>query len=185
MKRDKALLLIKRQGREWSLLDWTVERISSVTDRVMLQDGGVGHRTARALTSGTDGPGRGPASGILGAARDLPRQALLVLAHDLPNVPVPVLRHLVHVFLSTNADWVLPRIEGRLHPLCAIYGPRTLEALAASVEQGNFGLWSLYRNCTLNRLVLESRAFESFGDPQHLFSNVNTPEDYEHARTEL
>src|SRR5262245_30199836 len=69
-----------------------------------------------------DGPGQGPAAAVLGAAAQRPGHALLVLACDLPRVPVALLERIV----ATSGDWVAPRHAGGVEPLCALYRERAL-----------------------------------------------------------
>ncbi|MEM6706097.1 MAG: NTP transferase domain-containing protein [Acidobacteriota bacterium] len=183
MKTDKARLQIERQGRRHTLLSWTLHRIRQVVPEIAVMDGGHGHLDGldhardgvRALP---DGPGGGPAAGLLGAWADAPERQLLVLASDLPQVPVSLLEEIVSTAQNTRADWVLTRVEQRLQPLCALYGPAVRSELEEAVATGQRGLWSLYDRTRLHRVVLESRALRAFGDPKALLRNVNTEADY-------
>jgi molybdopterin-guanine dinucleotide biosynthesis protein A len=167
MGRDKALLVI---GGE-SLAQSAARRLAAVCPEVVLADAG------RALLPGfrsvPDGPGRGPAGGILGAAVACPGRPLLVLACDLPHVPVPLLAEIAR---GTRADWVVPRRESGLEPLCAFYGPRALAVLAARVERGLFALHELAAENLAIRWLDEAE-LAAFGQPEEIFLNVNRPED--------
>ena len=178
MKTDKALLEVDRGGRRRTLLDWTIERVSAVTETVLLLDGGRAHTSDPRVRAAADGPGAGPAAALLGAWREVPGRPLLVVAADLPDVPVELLSELIRTFEVTEADWVLTRVSGRLHPLCAVYGPALAPELEQAVEAGKRSLWSLYRATRRHRIVLESRALATWGDPETLLRNVNTIDDY-------
>lgn len=149
-----------------------VERLAAVCAEVAVADRG------RELVPGrrslADGAGRGPAAGILGGAAAYPGRALLVLACDLPRVPAGLL---VELTGSAAADWVVPRWEGGLEPLCALYGPAALTALAARVHQGRFALHDLAGEAGLTVRYLEGEALRRFGDPEEIFFNLNTPSD--------
>src|SRR5262245_23173248 len=73
MGRDKALLEIEGE----TLLARAARRLGEVCEEVLVADAG-------RFGGIPDGPGRGPAAGLLGAARARPGRALLVLAVDLP-----------------------------------------------------------------------------------------------------
>ncbi|HYU31930.1 MAG TPA: NTP transferase domain-containing protein [Thermoanaerobaculia bacterium] len=193
MKRTAALLGIvlaggasRRMGRDKAgvelggetLAAGAARRLAAVCPEVALADRGRG--LVPGLLSFPDGPGRGPAAGLLGAARAHPGRPLLALACDLPRVPVPLLAELAGA--AEGADWVLPRWRQGPEPLCAIWGPRALAVLADRVARGVYALWSLAEDADLAVRWLEGDRLAAFGDPEEMFFNVNTPEELETAR---
>lgn len=168
MGRDKARI---EQGGE-TLAASAARRLSTVCPEVALADAGRGLLTG--IPSLPDGPGKGPAAGLLGAALRFPGRPLLALACDLPRVPVPLLAELARS--GPEVDWAVPRWAEGIEPLCALWGPRALDRLAARVEQGRHALWSLLEE-DLEVRWLESDLLASFGAPGEMFLNVNTPED--------
>ncbi len=169
MGRDKTLLAA---GGE-SLPERTARRLAAVCAEVAVADRGRG--LLPGLPSLADGPGRGPAAGILGAAEAYPGRRLLVLACDLPRVPERLLAALAR---SPEADWVVPRWREGVEPLCALYGPAALAALSRRVERGLFALHRLAEEDLAVR-ILEESELAPFGDPQEIFLNLNAPEDWE------
>jgi len=164
-----------------SLENGALRRLREVCTHVTLADRGRS-RAAGGAAVGTatvgDGPGRGPAAGILGAAAAYPGRSLLVLACDLPGVTVDLLAHLSAV---RDCDWYLPRHSIGVEPLCAFYGRSALAALARRVENGAFALQGLLEE-PLRRKFLEGDELAAFGDPAELFLNVNTPADLARLR---
>jgi molybdopterin-guanine dinucleotide biosynthesis protein A len=156
-----------------------VERLAAVCAEVAVADRGRGLVPGR--LSLADGVGRGPAAGILGGAAQYPGRALLVLACDLPRVPAGLLAELAR---SEAIDWVVPRWEGGLEPLCAFYGPAALAALAERVREGRFALHDLAAGADLAVRFLEGEALRRFGDPGEIFFNLNTPSDLAQWRSE-
>jgi molybdopterin-guanine dinucleotide biosynthesis protein A len=178
MGRDKANLPI--DGMTW--LDHTAQRLAEVCRRVVIADR---HQTVHpSWPSVDDGPGRGPAAGILGAHRAFPEAELLVLACDLPAVPVALLRHLVAAAPVDAVDVVIPRTQRGVEPLCALYRRRALERLADQVAGGDYALRHLVAD-TAERMTplrvhcIEEAVLTRWGMPEHLFSNLNTPQDIE------
>ena len=152
--------------------------LAAVCDEVVVADGG------RAILPGAesvpDGPGQGPAAGILGAAARHPERALLVLACDLPGVPAALLERIA----GEAGDWVVPRRGRHLEPLCALYRPPALAALAARVRSGDLALHRL-AGPSLRVRYLEAHEFADLGDPSLLFRNVNTREELASAAQRL
>jgi molybdopterin-guanine dinucleotide biosynthesis protein A len=180
MGRDKARLALA----EGTLPALAARRLAAVCAEVAVADGGRG--LLPDLPALADGPGRGPAAGILGAAAAYPGRSLLVLACDLPQVPAALLAELARPVSADGADcadWTVPRGPGGLEPLCALYGPAALAALARRVERGLFALHGLADKSLCEEAlavrVLESEELARFGDPAAIFLNLNTPEDWE------
>jgi molybdopterin-guanine dinucleotide biosynthesis protein A len=162
MGRDKALLEIEGE----TLLASAARRLEEVCDEVLIADAG-------RLGGIPDGPGRGPAAGILGAARARPGRSLLVLAVDLPFVPVPLLQELAR----SEADLAVPDWSGGVEPLCALYGPTALAFLEERVGHGRLALWSLPEEPGLSVRRLGQEELARFDDPARMFLNLNRPED--------
>lgn len=106
---------------------------------------------------------------------------MLVLACDLPLVPVELLEALAYT--PPDVDWALPysRREDGLHPepLCARYGSKTLEALAARVAREELALHPLAEDSRLHIRRIEPDELSSWGQPERLLLNVNRPQDFE------
>ena len=149
------------------------ERLAAVCAEVAVADRG------RSLLPGLPslpdlGPegGGGPVAGILGAVAAYPGRSLLVLACDLPRVPSGLLAELAS---SEGWDWVVPRWDRGLEPLCALYGLAALALLEGK------GLRAPHRLAEEDLAVryLEGDDLAKFGPPEEVFLNLNTPEDLE------
>ncbi len=181
MGRDKARMPI--DDTTW--LEHAARRLAAVCRQVLIADRGVGDHPL--WPSIDDGPGRGPAAGILGAHRKFPQHELLVLACDLPAVPVSLLRHLA---TSTKADLVIPRHGDGIEPLCALYRPRALQGLEAQVAAGDYALHHLAAGSSDGMKpwtvhCIETTVIARWGEPKLLFSNLNTPQDVERFKHHL
>ncbi len=172
MGRDKARLRLPGSPEHRTLVESTVERLRTVCSEVVVADRGRGV----APGSVADGPGRGPAAGILGAAAARPGRDLLVLACDLPRVPTALLTALADV---PDDDWIVPAWgePARLEPLCALYRRAALAALGEQVRRGVFAVHRLAGAAGLVVHHLGDDALRAFGRPEELFHNLNTPAD--------
>ncbi len=173
MGRDKTRLALS----DGTLPELAARRLADICAEVAVADAGRG--LLPGLPSLADGPGRGPAAGILGAAAAYPGRPLLVLACDLPRVPAALLAALAALGTGpAAADWTVPRGPQGFEPLAALYGPAALAALARRVERGLLALHRLAEEPLAVR-VLEGDELARFGDPAAIFLNLNTPEDWE------
>ncbi len=167
MGRDKALLELDGE----SLVAAAARRLEAALGEVVVADAGRGYLPGR--RSVADGPGRGPAAGLLGAAAAFPSRPLLALACDLPGIPVSLLAHLA----TSSADWTVPATARGLEPLCALYRPRALELVARRVATGRFDLRGLVEEAGLEVRVIGPAELTAFGPPERLFANWNRPQD--------
>jgi molybdopterin-guanine dinucleotide biosynthesis protein A len=123
-------------------------------------------------------PGQGSLGGIHTAVVEGPAPVVCV-AWDMPFVSAPLLCALA-AGLATH-DAMLPESGGRrgIEPLCAAYGPRCRDAIAASLDAGDLRAVGFHPRITLGILPLSE--IRRFGDPGRLFFNVNTADDLARA----
>ena len=123
-------------------------------------------------------PDRGPLAGLLAALEGAPAGALL-LGVDLPLVPVALLGRLATLGREGGVDAVVPVSPRGPEPLCAVYGPGCLEAVRRRSADDDLKMTGFWADVEVREVGPDELA--AFGDPDTLFLNVNTPEDYERA----
>ena len=123
-------------------------------------------------------PGQGSLGGLYTAVMEAPAPVVCV-AWDMPFVTPPLLRALAAGLGDHDAllPWS-PRRHG-VEPMCAAYGPRCREAIAASLEAGDLRAVAFHPRISLGILPLSE--LRRFGDPERLFFNVNTADDLARA----
>ena len=131
---DKAQFRIRPDGP--TLLESVLDVARKLTPEVVI----VGHERYTPIAHGIpilreDSPGNGPLPAIEAALANTSMPRILVLACDMPCLSVPLLSWMAH--LPTDADAVVPRtLDGRWHPLHAIYRTTCLPAIRTSRENG-------------------------------------------------
>jgi len=125
-------------------------------------------------------PGGGSLGGIYTAVTAAAGPVLCV-AWDMPFVPAALLRALAQAATGGEYDAFLPESSGRrgLEPLCAVYGPACRPAIARRLERGDLRAISFHPDVRVGILSLAD--VKTFGDPDELFFNVNTPDDLARA----
>lgn len=169
MGRDKAVLELDGEP----LASRAARKLSETCSEVVCADGG--RNLLSEYESVADVAGRGPVAGVLGATLARPGQPLVILACDLPSVPPTVLRALT----TLDGDWVVPRWQDHLEPLCALYRGAALARLAARVTRSRFDLHGLAEEQGLDIRFLEEQQLNDHGSPEEMFLNLNRPEDLE------
>jgi molybdopterin-guanine dinucleotide biosynthesis protein A len=123
-------------------------------------------------------PGCGALGGIYTAIVRSPRARTIVVACDLPFLSLPLLRHMAGI---TAADIVIPRSRRGLEPLCAIYSRTCAGALRERLARGELEATRLPDGVTVEEIA--AGTLDAYDPDGLLFVNVNTPHDYERART--
>ena len=171
---DKALL---RLGGE-TLLARVVGRLAPLTDDVMV----VGREQidsdlpARAVADRR--PGSGSLGGIYTALQTARTTRCLVVACDMPFLNSGLLAYLIG--LEGDYDVVIPRLNGLLEPVHAVYARSCLGPIEDLLAAGNLRIFDFFAHVRVR--YVEQSEVVAF-DPQLMsFFNINTPEQWQRAQ---
>jgi molybdopterin-guanine dinucleotide biosynthesis protein A len=128
---------------------------------------------------GDDFPEGGALGGIYSGLRASAGDAALCVACDMPFLSAPLVAHLAS--RAAEADVVIPDAAGELQTLCAVYGKRCLPAMERRLRAGQLKVIGFFDEVRVLRIP--ERDVARFADPALAFTNLNTPEDVERART--
>lgn len=196
MGKDKALL---PWGRA-TLLEHVAGLVESVTSPILIvadsraRFDGFGWRVAEDIY-----PGEGPLGGIITGLEAAGPGFHVVVACDLPLLQPSLLQFVIDVIPRdeesaldvTNGessdgdgreqtDAIVPTVNGRREPLCAVYNGNAIPKLRRAIEVGERSVHRVLAK--LNCLWIEEVRLREY-DPMLLsFTNVNTPEEYERLR---
>jgi len=118
-------------------------------------------------------PGCGPLAGIHAALLATRHPHVFVAACDMPGLDPDVIRFLLARI--GGADAIVPRWEGDVEPLHAIYAARCLAAMEASLRAGRYALRDFLGTIGVD-YVSEAELRRVCGAAASL-TNVNTPEE--------
>jgi molybdopterin-guanine dinucleotide biosynthesis protein A len=174
MGTDKALLRLPDGA---TLLEHAVAVLSSVASEVRI----IGSREKYGATTATMivediYPNRGPLGGIHAALLSSDTELNLVLAVDTPAVTPALLEYLVSQAEASDALVVVPDIEGRLQPLCAVYRQDFNRLAQRSLEAGQNKVDRAFD--AASTLVLRQDELQAAGFSADLFRNLNTVEEW-------
>jgi len=135
-------------------------------------------------------PGEGPLGGILTALRhtaSLPRFETsdynLIISCDLPFLNLKWLEELLFRAFESDAQVVVPQSAVGLEPLCAVWRTDALSAVQREFARGLRKVTQAMKQLPME--VLDESLWKRFDSDNRLFSNMNTPADYEEARRVL
>ena len=103
---------------------------------------------------------------------------VVVLAGDMPFVQPSLLSVLAEV--RPDAHAVVPRVDGRWHPLCAGYRRTAAPTIKARLDRGDLRISEAMTD--LRVVEVPQEAIARMDPDGKLLMNLNTPDDYERAR---
>jgi molybdopterin-guanine dinucleotide biosynthesis protein A len=176
MGKDKAQL----PWKEGTLLTATVDKLSLLCSEVVVV--GPRRELPRIVHWTADRYiGKGPLAGLHAGLEAATCSCALVLPCDMPAVPVRVLEELVR--LSKEVDMVIPVHSQGNEPLCAWYSiDACLPVIITLLEAGYSSLRDILPRVRVEYLEVE-KIFPQVAIDK-VFSNLNSPIDYEAAKQE-
>ena len=171
MKADKAGLAVA--GR--TLLEHVIAQLEPHFDEVLVSVS-PGQRIVTVPASKETGPrvvvdempGLGPLGGILSGLRAAANDACAVIACDIPDIDIPLLRSLAGAAAETEIAVPADPAE-RYEPLFAVYKRTVVPAVEALLRSGEKSVLPLYERCRTAVVRIE--------DGRRL-TNLNTRADY-------
>ena len=164
------------------LIEHVLRRVEGLGDELLITTNrpeAYAHLDARLVSDSI--PGTGPLAGLQTALRAASGEAVLVVACDMPFVERGLLEHMLDMI--SDADVVIPRKDGLIEPLQAVYARHCLPAVEKAIQQGEQRVVSFFPEVRV--LNVEGETLERL-DPQGLsFFNINTPEDLKRAEALL
>lgn len=123
-------------------------------------------------------PGKGPLGGIYTGLAASQTIYNLVVACDMPFLNHELLRYMIQV--TPGFDIVVPRVDGMVEPLHAIYSRECLPTIERMLKKDNLSVNKLPG--LVNTRYVETSEIDRF-DPCHMsFFNINTEADLKKAR---
>jgi molybdopterin-guanine dinucleotide biosynthesis protein A len=176
MGKDKAFLEIA--GR--TLLDRALALAQTVTQDVRIVGDQAKFRNFENVIEDVY-PNCGPLGGIHSALTSSTAELNLMLAVDLPFLGSRFLEYLASTARRSQATVTVPRADGGLQPLCAVYRRAFGELAEQALQAGRNKIDPLF--ATAETLVVEEEDLKRAGFSAEVFRNVNTPEDWEQAKS--
>ena len=171
----------RRMGRDKALLQEAglplLERVASVVSQA------TGNCTVVAPTGRYEGlgvpvladlwPGEGPLGGILTALESGAAEWNLIVAVDMPFLDAEFLTGLLDEARKGGESVVPVHADGGVEPLCGVYHAGGLPRLRAFFQAGGRRV----------KDALHEIALRTVPAPERILANINTPEQWEAARS--
>jgi len=166
MKADKAGLAVGDR----TLLEHVLSQLEPYFEEILVSVSPVQKirfASGRTVEDGT--PGQGPLGGILAGLKAAANDASAVVACDIPEINVPLLRSLARA--ADDSEIAVPvGPAGHFEPLFAVYRKSAIPEIETLLQSGERSILPLFGRCRTTVLRLEDAAW---------LRNLNTRADYE------
>ena len=125
-------------------------------------------------------PNQGPLGGIHAALAHSDAPWNLVVGCDMPYLTAEFLELLLRIAAQSSDDAVVPASGEGYEPLCAVYARACLAPMERALREGRRKITDVFAQLRIR--AVERYEWEPYNRMGKLFSNLNTPEDYEQAQ---
>lgn len=171
MGRNKAML----QYNAETIIERTVRELQKeVSDIIIAVNDTLKYHISGAVNIPDVYPDSGPLGGIHAGLLQAKYRHAFVISCDMPLFSAWLAGYLLD--RSPGYDVVVPKVNGRWEPLCAVYSKDCLEAIEKHIQRREKKVTRIYPE--LRVLEIDQQELMKLGKTQDLFYNMNTPEDY-------
>ncbi len=110
----------------------------------------------------------GPMGGIYTALMVSTHQRCMVVGCDMPHITKEVIEEITS---HEGYDVVVPRINGMVEMLCALYSRECIPVIERLIEKKEYKLSLILRRVRVKYIDIDEKKGE-------FFTNINSPEDY-------
>ena len=176
--RNKSLATVSGK----SLIQWVIDRLATISNEIIIATARgeeIPYSSNVSLKTVADiHPGKGPLAGICSGLIASSSPRAIVVSCDTPFLSVGLLEYMTQT--CPGADIVVPRMEEKVEPLCAVYSKDCVNPIRELLEQNLLKIIELYPRVTVR--YIEEAEIDRF-DPEHLsFFNINSQSDLHRAR---
>ena len=114
----------------------------------------------------------GPMGGIHAGLSKAENENVIIIACDMPFMRADFFKKLLQE-MTEETDVIIPMVDGRIHPLAAVYKKRILPVVDTQLQRGQYRLRHIFDQVNTKYVEVGDDA-----EMVKMLRNINTPEDY-------
>lgn len=177
LKREKSSIMLCGK----TILGITIEKLSDLFQKIFIvsnQPEKFASCVSEKVEIIKDDIGCGPLGGIYTGLKSSPSKWNFVVACDLPFISKEFILYMVGK-VSFEYDAIVPEYNGYNEVLHSCYNKRILSIAGGMIEQKQYQIKKLLSK--INVKYIKNDEIMLFGNPEHLFFNINTEKDLKKA----
>jgi molybdopterin-guanine dinucleotide biosynthesis protein A len=172
---EKAFLKIGQKP----IIECEIEVLTSIFSRIIIvTNSPEKYRYLKADLTSDLIPGKGPLGGIYSGLNLSQDEHNFIVSCDLPFLNKDIISYMKES--AGGHDIVIPRINGLLEPLHAIYSKNCLPAIKKHLDKNDLKIQSFFNEVRVK--YIEKHEIEKFDSDAIAFFNVNTEEELNKAK---
>jgi molybdopterin-guanine dinucleotide biosynthesis protein A len=177
MRQDKALLKL----HDSYLIDYPIRALQQLTPDVRIIGDPQKYGFLKLPVIPDCIESRGPLSGIYSALQVSPSFFNLIVGCDMPRVSLSFLGLLLGK--TALGDAIMMKFDdGLVEPLCSVYSKACLQALEENLRLQQYKISEAFKRVKV--AYVSEAEIAGLGLSREIFTNVNTPEDWERLQIE-
>ncbi|ADU31572.1 molybdenum cofactor guanylyltransferase [Evansella cellulosilytica] len=125
--------------------------------------------------------GKGPLAGIHAGLRAANTEWCFFIANDMPLITRSIVFDLYEISKEySQCDAIVPRVKGRIHPLCAFYKTSALRKVESCLEKEELKMSNFLSKINVHEVVEKPLYEKGYSEEEldRIFFNMNEPCDY-------
>jgi molybdenum cofactor guanylyltransferase len=177
MGKDKALLKLHNSY----LIDYPIKALQQLTADVRIVGDPEKYGFLKLPVIPDCIESKGPLSGIYSALKASSSLLNLIVGCDMPRISLSFLKLLLGKTLLGDAV-MMKFDDGFCEPLCSLYSKACLQVIEENFRQHQYKISEVFSS--LKVAYVSEEEITTLGLSREIFTNVNTPEDWERLRAE-
>jgi molybdopterin-guanine dinucleotide biosynthesis protein A len=177
MGKDKALLKLHNSY----LIDYPIKALQQLTADVRIVGDPEKYGFLKLPVIPDCIESEGPLSGIYSALKASSSLLNLIVGCDMPRISLSFLKLLLGKTLLGDAV-MMKFDDGFCEPLCSLYSKACLQVIEENFRQHQYKISEVFSS--LKVAYVSEEEITTLGLSREIFTNVNTPEDWERLRAE-
>lgn len=168
MGKDKAFLYYK----EKTFIENIIGAGSDFSEKIIVANNEIKYKDFNTKVYSDIYLEKGPLGGIHSALKNAKYDKVLCIACDMPLMSTKVLNAIGSI--NENYEVIVPEINNRLQPMCAIYSKSLLPKIEKAINNGEYKLQKFV--LSTNYKIIDNKAYKALSEES--FLNINTEIEY-------
>lgn len=171
MGQDKGLMLYKKKP----MVEHTIDLLTTFCYSIVISANNEEYKAYPHTIVQDIKPNIGPIGGIYSVMKTIEAEYYFISSCDTPHTQATLVQMLLDN--TTRADVIVPvHSGGKVEPLFGVYSRKALPFIEQQINNGNFKLMHLLKECNTYYLPLEAQGLKNVAG---MFKNINTAQDVE------
>ncbi len=171
MGSEKGLLEVEGQR----IIERIIDELKQVVDEIIIISNNTTYNYLNYKVCADIIKDCGPMSGIHSALTHSSTKKNLLISCDMPFITKDILKKIIAN--SKDCDVAIPKHDGLLEPLCAVYSKKCIKSFEECIKKEKFKLTDSFKYFVVKKINFTKKELS-----ENEFLNINTPQEYQRIK---